>query len=93
MSDELSKRDIRALAESNVGLLPEVKEAIELLAALGPVLDRAQKACKSGSNTNAAKSASDENDAVADATAGEMVDAAAKFRVISCVIDDLNRYL
>ena len=92
MSDELSKRDIRALAESNVGMLPEVKEAIELLAALGPVLTRAQKACKIGERANAAKAAHDD-DAQADATTGEMVDAAAKFRVIAGVVDDLNRYL
>ena len=93
MSDELSKRDIRALAESNVGLLPEVKEAIELLAALGPALARAQKACMTGDSKYAARSAADENDAEADATVGEMVDAGAKFRVISSVIEDLNRYV
>jgi len=92
MSDELSKRDIRNLAEQNVGLLPEVKEAIELLAALGPVLARAQKACKTGEKINAAKSASD-GDEIADETAGEMGDAAAKFRIIAGVVEDLNRYL
>jgi len=92
MSDELSKRDIRALAESNVGLLSEVKEAIELLAALGPVLARAQKSCKIAERINAAKSAID-GDEIADATAGEMGDAAAKFRIIAGVVEDLNRYL
>ena len=92
MSDELSKRDIRALAESNVGLLPEVQEAIALLAALGPAIERAQQACRTGEKINAAKSASD-GDEIADETAGEMGDASAKFRVIAGVVEDLNRYL
>ena len=92
MSDELSKRELGSLAESNVGLLPEVREAIELLQALGPVLARAQKACKIAERANAAKAAHDD-DAEADATVGEMVDAGAKFRVIASVIEDLNRYL
>ena len=92
MSDELSKRELRSLAESNVGLLSEVREAIELLQALEMVLKRAQWACRTGEKFNAAKSASD-GDEIADETAGEMGDAAAKFRVISSVIEDMNRYM
>ena len=92
MSDELSKRDIRALAESNVGLLPEVQEAIALLAALGPAIIRARRACGIEERINAAKSAR-EDDAVADATSAEMRDVDGKFRVIASVIEDLNRYL
>lgn len=89
---ELSKRDIRALAEQNVGLLAEVQEAIALLASALPAIRRAEKACKTEARVNAAKSASD-GDEEADATAGEMGDAAAKFRVIAGVVEDLNRYL
>ena len=92
MSDELSKRDIEALAESNVGLVAEVKEAIELLVAAIPAIVRAHKACRSEEKANAAKSAND-GDAIADATAGEMSDVAAKFRIIAGVVEDLNRYL
>ena len=92
MSDELSKRDIERLAEQNVGLLEEVQEAIALLKAAVPAIRRAQVACRGNERINAAKSASD-GDAIADATAGEMGDAAAKFRVIASVVEDLNRYL
>ena len=89
---ELSKRDLEALAESNVGLLDEVQEAIALLAAALPAIQRATKACRTEERANAAKSA-DTGDEEADATAGEMADAAAKFRVIAGVVEDLNRYL
>jgi hypothetical protein len=92
MSDELSKRDIERLAEQNVGLLTNVQEAIALLQALGPVLTRAEAACKIGASNNAAKCRGVEN-AEADATAGTMGDAAAKFRVIAGVVEDLNRYV
>ena len=89
---ELSKRDIERLAESNVGLLAEVQEAIALLAAALPAIQRATKACRTEERANAAKSASD-GDAIADATAGVMSDVAAKFRIIAGVVEDLNRYL
>ena len=89
---ELSKRDLEALAESNVGLLAEVQEVLALLAAALPAIKRAEKACRIEERANAAKSASD-GDEEADATAGEMGDAAAKFRVIAGVVEDLNRYL
>ena len=90
---ELSKRDIEALAENNVGLLPEVQEAADALAALVPMMKRAQKACKTAANENAAKSASDQDDAEADATTGTMMDAHHIFRRIVAEIESLERYI
>lgn len=91
MTEELSKKDVEALAEENVGLLPEVEEAVDLLRSVEKVLIRAQKACKTAANANAAKSTSD-GDAVADATAGTMMDAWHSFRRIRAEIEELAKY-
>jgi hypothetical protein len=90
---ELSKRDIEALAEQNVGHLKEVQESVCLLMAIAPALKRAQKACKTAANENAAKSASDQDDAEADATTGTMMDAHHAFRRIVAEIESLERYI
>lgn len=92
MTEELSKRDIEALAEQNVGHLKEVQESVCLLMAIAPALKRAQKACKTAANENAAKSTSD-GDAEADATTGTMMDAHHIFRRIVAEIESLERYI
>lgn len=92
MTEELSKRDIEALAEKNVGLLPEVQEAADALAALVPMMKRAQKRCKVEASINASKAKHDD-DAVADATAGTMVDAQHAFRRIIAEVEELARYI
>jgi len=92
VTEELSKRDIEVMAEKNVGLLPEVQEAADALVALVPMLKRAQKACKVEASINASKAKFD-NDAVADMTAGTMVDAQHLFRRITAEIEELARYI
>lgn len=91
METELSKRDVKALAQGNVGLLAEVQEALALLSAALPAIQRAAKACRTEERVNAAKATSD-GDLIADATAGEMGDAAAKFRIIAGVVEDFKIY-
>ena len=88
---ELSKRDIEALAEQNVGHLKEVQEAVCLLMAIDKALTRAQKACKTAAHENAEKSKSD--DAEADATAGTMMDAWHSFRRIRAEVEELTKYI
>lgn len=91
MTEELSKRDIEDLSEKNVGLLPEVEEAVDLLRAVEKVLVRAQKACKTAATENAEKSKTGD-DPVADATAGTMLDAWHSFRRIRAEIEELAKY-
>jgi len=92
MTEELSKRDIEVLAEKNVGLLPEVQEAADALAALVPMLKRAQKRCKVEASINCEKCRVDGNP-IADATAGTMVDAQHAFRRIVAEVEELARYI
>lgn len=91
MTEELSKRDIQALAENNVGLLPEVEEAVELLRAATHVIARARRACMIGERKNAAK-AEAECDDEASATADAMYKASAVFNTIIGHIESLAKY-
>lgn len=91
MTEELSKRDIEALAEQNVGLLPEVEEAVELLRASEKVLQRARRACLTAGRENAAKSEHD-CDELAGATSDTMHEAAKAFQTIIGHIESLAKY-
>ena len=93
MTEELSDSDMNGLAKQNVGLLPEVAEAFDMLAATVPALKRARKKCCFEARVNLQKFMNDGNDTEADMTVDKMYSVDEKIRRIMECINELSEYI